>query len=790
MTTANNSTGTNTYSSVDGSNTASYINALIEDGLTYKWGGAQGTGATVTYSIPGANASWPDYPLGDEPTFMTPVNSEVANAFTAALTTWSNVANITFTKVNESATTVGDIRVAYYDLMNSKSLAWAYMPYYLSKSGDVWLNPEYDFWSGADLTSGHLGSLTLIHEIGHTLGLDHPEGDGWTKGYDLSTTVMSYNEHSNGKVHGNSGNYDYVQPSTPMIYDIAAIQYLYGANMSYHAGDDVYTFDPSTPFIETIWDAGGNDTISINNFSDGSVIDLHQGTLSSIYYQVASNAGYLDDHLYDGSNNLGIAFNVDIENAIGGSGNDRLIGNALRNVLTGNAGDDTLLGNEGNDVLIGGAGNDRLVGGVGDDTLQGDDGNDSLYGEAGNDRLVGGLGNDLLNGGDGNDTLFGQEGNDTLVGGQGNDLLNGGEGDDTLRGEDGNDTLVGGNGNDRLIGGAGNDQLQGMDGNDFLYGQDGNDRLIGGAGNDVLNGENGEDALYGQEGNDRLIGGDGNDFLNGGEGDDNLYGDNGADRLIGGLGNDLLNGGAGDDNLYGQEGADTLVGGAGKDLLNGGDGNDTLYGQEGADTLVGGAGNDRLIGGADNDTLYGETGNDQLFGQEGNDRLIGGDGNDVLNGGDGIDQLFGQNGDDRLMGGAGNDHLVGGEGNDTYVFGRGDGQDTINNFDASDATDTLLFGNDIASDQLWFSRQGDNLLVSIIGTSDSSTLQNWYQDSQAQIDQFQTASGDILLSSQIDNLVNAMAAFNPPATGEVTLNNADYAGLDTVIAANWSSAAA
>ncbi len=778
----------NTISSIDTSSSEGVIKDLLGDN-TFKWGSVLGQGADLIINRPYAIAYTGYYATGTERSTHSDVNISAASAFESAAEAWAAVADVTFT-LSSNRFSLSDINLAgssYATQRPVDSTDHTSNPFWSLIYGthvDIWANNNLA--SGIAYNQGDDGYFHLIQQLGFSLGLDNIGNQ-----YDSTLTVMSNNDAHNMIVDNIfTGTYHFVTPSTPMIYDIAAIQYLYGANTRYHTGDDTYTFDPNTPFMKTIWDAGGNDTISISNFTTDSTINLNQGELSSIGYDIPSHFGVKDAALYDGTDNLGIAFNVDIENAIGGSGNDRLIGNALRNVLTGNAGDDTLLGNEGNDVLIGGAGNDRLVGGVGDDTLQGDDGNDSLYGEAGNDRLVGGLGNDLLNGGDGNDTLFGQEGNDTLVGGQGNDLLNGGEGDDTLRGEDGNDTLVGGNGNDRLIGGAGNDQLQGMDGNDFLYGQDGNDRLIGGAGNDVLNGENGEDALYGQEGNDRLIGGDGNDFLNGGEGDDNLYGDNGADRLIGGLGNDLLNGGAGDDNLYGQEGADTLVGGAGKDLLNGGDGNDTLYGQEGADTLVGGAGNDRLIGGADNDTLYGETGNDQLFGQEGNDRLIGGDGNDVLNGGDGIDQLFGQNGDDRLMGGAGNDHLVGGEGNDTYVFGRGDGQDTINNFDASDATDTLLFGNDIASDQLWFSRQGDNLLVSIIGTSDSSTLQNWYQDSQAQIDQFQTASGDILLSSQIDNLVNAMAAFNPPATGEVTLNNADYAGLDTVIAANWSSAAA
>ncbi|WP_324770601.1 M10 family metallopeptidase [Pokkaliibacter plantistimulans] len=627
MTTLRNSTNTNSFSSVDGSRTVSYINALLEDGSTFKWGGSQGTGANITYSIPGLNSSWPSYGPLDEQSNMSSVSTEVTSTFAAALNSWSNVANITFTQVNETSTSFGDIRLAYYNSMSEGTLGWSYYPGYLDFAGDIWINSDFD-WSGDFLTDGSLGLSTLIHEIGHAIGLDHPESNGLTAGYDLSNTIMSYNEHPHAWVYDNAGGYGYVQPSTPMIYDIAAIQYLYGANMSYHAGNNVYEFDPNKPFIETIWDAGGNDTISISNFSLGSTIDLREGHLSSITYNVDSNAGSNDQDLYDGTDNLGIAFNAVIENATGGSGHD---------IITGNAVDNRLIGNAGNDILTGLDGNDTLNGGIGADQL------------------------------------------------------------------------FGGNGNDRLIGGYGND---------------------------------------------------------------NLYGGNGNDYLEGGLGNDILFGNAGDDQI---------VAGAG---------HDQLYGQDGSDTLFGGLGNDMLNGGNSNDVLFGQDGNDQLFGGIGADFLSGGNGNDILSGQMGNDVLQGQNGDDTLIGGLGNDRLNGGSGNDTYIFGRGDGQDIINNFDVSKSLDTLLFGDDISNDQLWFSRNDNSLVVSVIGTSDQTSISNWYNGSAFQIDQFQTASGDILLSSQIDNLVNAMAAFNPPATGEVTLNNTDYAGLDTVIAANWNSAAA
>jgi hypothetical protein len=60
-----------------------------------------------------------------------------------------------------------------------------------------------------------------------------------------------------------------------------------------------------------------------------------------------------------------------IENAIGGAGNDTLIGNAANNILLGGAGNDRLDGGLGRDLLIGGQGRDRLSGQGDEDILIG-----------------------------------------------------------------------------------------------------------------------------------------------------------------------------------------------------------------------------------------------------------------------------------------------------------------------------------------------------------------------------------------------------------------------------------
>jgi hypothetical protein len=126
-------------------------------------------------------------------------------------------------------------------------------------------------------------------------------------------------------------------------------------------------------------------------------------------------------------------------------------------------------------------------------------------------------------------------------------------------------------------------------------------------------------------------------------------------------------------------------------------------------------------------------------------------------------------------------------GNDTYLFGRNAGQDTVLDYgSAAGNTDVAKFMSGITSDQLWFKQTGNNLDVSIIGTTDKLTVQNWYSGSQYHIEQFKTVDDNkTLLDSQVQNLVNAMAAFSPPAAGQTTLPSNYATTLNPVIAANW-----
>jgi Ca2+-binding RTX toxin-like protein len=168
------------------------------------------------------------------------------------------------------------------------------------------------------------------------------------------------------------------------------------------------------------------------------------------------------------------------------------------------------------------------------------------------------------------------------------------------------------------------------------------------------------------------------------------------------------------------------------------------------------------------------------------DLLSAGAGDDTVSGGAGHDALYGEAGNDRLDGGTGNDTLYGGTGNDTYVFGRGYGADVVSENDAAAGNaDVASFGAGLAYDQLWFAKSGNNLEVSIMGASDKLTVSNWYAGSQYRVEQFKTADGKILLKSQVQNLVDAMAAFAPPAAGQSNLAGSTASTLAPVLAAAW-----
>ena len=429
------------------------------------------------------------------------------------------------------------------------------------------------------------------------------------------------------------------------------------------------------------------------------------------------------------------------------------------------------------------------------ETVQGTDAAEIINGNGGDDHLIGAGGNDQLNGGGGNDILDGGEGNDTLTGDWGNDTLLGGAGNDTLLGGDGDDVLDGGTGNDYLEGGAGSDTYvvrkgDGVDTvNNYFYGYDAV-KGYGNFGDDVLQFVD----MKSTELRALKVSGT-NLILEYGDGDKVVVQNHFSPDPSYQLKKYAFSDGTFTVEQLFQKYPLQLQDGAGSSAaLNLTSASETVQGTDAAEIINGNGGDDHLIGAGGNDQLNGGGGNDILDGGEGNDTLTGDWGNDTLLGGAGNDTLLGGDGDDVLDGGTGNDYLEGGAGSDTYVVRKGDGVDTINNYfygyDAvkgwgNNGNDTVSFVGDIAPEQLWFKRDGNDLQVSITGSNDKTVIQNWYFGDPYHVRQFVASDGKVLLEGQVQSLVDAMAGFGVPAGSESSLSSDQRSQLDVVIAANW-----
>lgn len=218
---------------------------------------------------------------------------------------------------------------------------------------------------------------TILHEIGHAIGLSHPgpyNGLNGTRKFDddsLQETVMSYYPQSNLNKEVDSAN-----PITPQIADIVAVKNKYDLEFDTRTGDTTYGYgsekaefsDPSEwheiGATLTIYDAGGTDTINMSEASSNQKIDLRPGKFSN--YGGADDLVTTADTL---EQNMTIAPGVTIENAVGGAGNDTLTGNDANNDLNGGAGNDRLTGVDPKDGLAGYGENDTLTGGSGYDTF-------------------------------------------------------------------------------------------------------------------------------------------------------------------------------------------------------------------------------------------------------------------------------------------------------------------------------------------------------------------------------------------------------------------------------------
>lgn len=388
------------------------------DALVYSsWKPAPGTSATLTYSFlqtPPADAS------SEDRTGFAPMTATQRQAVRDALKLWSEVANLTFVEVSSEG------QLQFGTNQQNNSSGYAYLPESWTTTTQMYLDTDAPY--NQVYTPGSYGPSVMLHEIGHMLGLKHPgnydssgeqaEGPFLPAHQDNGDyTVMSY---TNPSMHDYTGRY----AVTPMLFDIQAIQHLYGANTRHRSGDDVYSFSGSTAPL-CIWDAGGNNTFDFSACTARVTIDLRPGGFSE------TAPGY---------NNIGLAYGVTVLTAIAGNYGSKIYSGAKGSVVQGGSGADEVVLGAGNDTVAGGAGFDsavfsktygsyaalRLADGVtvlgeGSDKLDGvetlvfSDRSVSaaelplyslLQGTAGVDRFNNGAGNDFIDGGAGRDVLL------------------------------------------------------------------------------------------------------------------------------------------------------------------------------------------------------------------------------------------------------------------------------------------------------------------------------------------------------------------------------------------------
>ncbi|MBP5955109.1 calcium-binding protein, partial [Pseudomonas anatoliensis] len=554
--------------------------------LGANWDSSGPTSLSYSFMAPVTSYFITNYSPDNEYNALYELTAGQKLAITSSLASWSAVANLTFTLTTDNLANVGDLRFGGYRLMDDKTAAWAYFPANTPTAGDVWVGPQTNDPNPA---KGTYDYMTFVHEIGHALGLKHPFDTSATNKTlltpaldDVHFTVMSYNS-----------NYSY-QPTTPMVLDIIAIQSLYGANMAWQAGDTVYNWGANQSVFETIWDAGGNDTIDGSNQLAPVSINLNEGAYSQI------GKAFIDYNNQTAINDgLAIAYGAKIENAVGSAFNDILTGNALDNTLNGSLGADTMIGGGGIDTYY--------VDNIGDVVIETDTSLTAIdqvfssidYTLGANVEQLILIGNAIN--GTGNWT------NNTLIGNGGDNVLDGRLGGDTMIGGLGNDTYIVDNVYDSTI------ETSTLAGEidtvrasiDWTLGANLENLTL--TGNANLNGT-------GNSVNNGIIGNDGDNVLDGGLG---------ADSLVGGLGNDTYI----VDNIYDnvsenstliseidtvRSSVDWTLGANLENLVltgtaingNGNTLNNTLTGNAAANTLNGGLGADTMIGGDGVDTYY------------------------------------------------------------------------------------------------------------------------------------------------------------------------------------------
>lgn len=319
--------------------------------------------------------------------------------------------------------------------------AYAYYPgspNYLFHS-DVFVATPVINWTNAWLGLNGYGATTLVHELGHSLGLSHPGaynfGSGFSVNYangaeyaqdSLQYTIMSYwRSNETGARTNDYSTFLAGNAQTPLLHDILTIQAKYGADPTTRATDTIYGFGATAgnevydfsknafPYL-SIYDAGGNDTINLSDFNAGVFLNLHAGSFSSAVQAIpsldvvnANRAALTQLAAVEDPNLSGfqhqvfapidpVTYAATVAGAPAANAN-RIFLETRVSDIGANAYD--------NISIAYGTTIENGIGGSARDLLWGNEVANRLEGRGGNDVLDGYEGKDILVGGDGNDTF-------------------------------------------------------------------------------------------------------------------------------------------------------------------------------------------------------------------------------------------------------------------------------------------------------------------------------------------------------------------------------------------------
>ncbi|AWW49448.1 hypothetical protein Pas1_03065 [Polynucleobacter paneuropaeus] len=385
------------------------VDAILNIGTKYWWQGGSAaviSGNNITTGLNSLDSASSKHTLNysfmgvTKPTLVTgtnavgyaPMTEPEKTAVRAALDYLSTLINVTFTDVSNTATTAD---ISFGQNTQASSAGYANYPNgnganptsYLFLAKNQATNPQGSSSNGFNL--GTYGWETIIHEIGHTLGLKHPgnynAGGGGTVGPYLPSATdnrryssMSYNDPvasksvtASGSQTSNRYSYGYsteaVNPSTYGLFDIAALQFLYGANTNSTASTITAT-NNYTDF-QTVWAPNGVQ-VDASATTTSDVFDLRAGSFSSIAIKsktvqtaniqaqlqqsglnsanaaaaatsimktIVPNATSINP-IYDGLNNLALSYGSKYSEVIGGSANDSFYASNYAATIDGGSG--------------------------------------------------------------------------------------------------------------------------------------------------------------------------------------------------------------------------------------------------------------------------------------------------------------------------------------------------------------------------------------------------------------------------------------------------------------------